>query len=468
MTLTAKPTVQLVDVRRLRPWDRNPRTISTERFDALKRSLEHEPDHLRARPLVALPDGRVIAGNMRVRAAAALLDERSPRFLENFPLGRVPTFVADLDEGRAAAWAIRDNNEYGEWNEQELAEILYELEQAGADLDLTGFTQDRTTQLLDSVSGEQRPHNFPDDPAPNPPAKPKTKPGQLFELGPHRLMCGDATNPDAVARLLDDARPQLMVTDPPYGVGLDLGWRRGENRRKGGKVKTATPAGYGDAGPVAAPRRPADARRARGDIGADVRVDWAAAYELVSSIEVAYVWCADAYLDMVIGGLRRIGFNISQLVIWDKLQFVLSRAHYHWQHETGVYAAAVGAEVPWYGPVHTPGVYARKPKAPWLGSPDQSTVWQAPSPKRRAKTGDATEDPVDHPTQKPTLLYTKPYTNHTRRGDVVYEPFGGSGTALIAAEMTGRRAYVMELDPAFCDVIRTRYAEYTGDDRHMP
>lgn len=464
MTLTPKPTVQLVDVTKLIPWDRNPRTITVDRFEALKRHLEAEPEMLRARPLIVLPTGRCVAGNMRQRAGAALVEEGSERFLAAYPKGRVPTFVVDLDEARATQWALRDNVGYGEDDEQLLAELLYELEQAGQDLDLTGLEDRVRTQLLDSVSGAKSPHNFPDDPAPDPPAKPKSKPGKVYELGAHRLMCGDSTRPEHVERLLDGAKPKLMVTDPPYGVNLDLAWRADfatvVNRNKGkatsgNRTERAGPEGY-------------DTKT----IGEDVRVDWAEAYELVPSLQVAYVWFADKFIAEVSAGLQRIGFTPVQLVIWDKLQFVLSRSYYHWQHETALYVARLAAEgkssdVPWYGDSHVPGIFAKRKdaKVPWLGSHDQSTVWQAPSPKRRHPDG---EDPVDHPTQKPTLLYTRPYTNHTTRGAAVYEPFGGSGTAIIAAEMTGRRCYSMELDPAFCDVIRTRYAEFVGDDKLAP
>lgn len=470
MPLAVKPTVQLVDVDRLQPWDRNPRSITAERFAALKRSLELEPVHLAARPLIALPDGRVVAGNMRQRAAAQLKDENSARFLKAYPGGKVPTFVVKLDEDRATQWAIRDNSPYGEWDEQLQAELLYELEQRGADLDLTGLERTVQTRLIDSVAGLARPNNWPDEPAPDKPKKAKSKAGQIYELGEHRLMCGDSTKPEHVKRLLDGATPKLMVTDPPYGVGLDMSWRRGEQRRRGGKTKTSTPAGYGTAGDAGGrlDMPGTNPRAARANIGDDRRVDWSAAYELVPSLKVCYVWCADAYLDTVMVGLKRIGYGISQLIIWDKLQFVLGRAHYQWQHETAVYAFLVGEEVPWYGPSHATAVYAKKPNAPWLGDANQSTVWQAPSPKRAGKALDAADEPEDHPTQKPTLLWTRPFKNHAQRGDVVYEPFAGSGTALIAAELTDRRCLAMELDPGFCDVIRQRYADYVNEPGLAP
>lgn len=443
MSLTPKPTIQLVDVTKLRPWDRNPRTITEERFNALKRHLEAEPEMLRARPLIALPNGRCVAGNMRQRAAAALVDEGSTRFLEAYPKGRVPTFVVDLDEARATQWAIRDNAGYGEDDEQLLAELLYELEQAGNDLDLTGLEEKVRTQLLDSVSGLKNPHRFPDDPAPPRPAKPKSQPGTIYELGEHRLLCGDATNAEHVARVLGDDKPRLMVTDPPYGVELDLSWHDKKTK---------------------------NVKRLNTKIEGDTRVDWSEAYELVPSIDIAYVWHGGTTAHVVAAGLERIGFNIGQQIIWDKINFALSRSQYQWQHETAFYAARVGQEIPWYGPAHGTGVYARRKgsKLAWLGDHTQTTVWQAPSPKRHPKDAGPDDDDVDHPTQKPALLWTRPIQNHTQRGDAIYEPFAGSGTALIAAEATGRRCLALELDPAFCDVIRQRYAEFLGEEKWAP
>jgi DNA modification methylase len=151
------------------------------------------------------------------------------------------------------------------------------------------------------------------------------------------------------------------------------------------------------------------------------------------------VWHASRFTVEVAQGLARIGFGLSQMIVWDKELFALSRQHYHWQHE--------------------PCWYARKPGAPrWIGSKDQSTVWRARSPKMIM--AGSSEAKVDHPTQKPVVLYRRPIENHLRRGGCFYEPFAGSGSALIAAEQTGRRCLAMELDPGFCDVIRDRYERF--------
>jgi len=342
-------------------------------------------------------------------------------------------------------WRLRDNNGYGEWVEQELAQMLYELEQAGRDLELTGFSREESTKLIDLVAGPERPNNWPDDPAPRPPANPTSRAGRIYKLGAHRLMCGDATNAKHVAKLLAGATPELLVTDPPYGVDLDLTIRVDPRRGKSD-------------GNQAYMR--SDAHKTT-TIKGDTRVDWSEAFELVPSLQIAYVWHAGNYADEVLTGLKRIGFVPAQQIVWDKMAFALSRAHYHWQHESAFYAVKVGAEVPWYGLMHDVAAYARKEGhgMPWLGSRDQHTVWQAPSPKMNRGSE---EEAFDHPTQKPALLWQRPIQNHLLRGESFYEPFAGSGTAIVAAEMTGRVCYAMEVDPAFCDVIRERYALFTG------
>lgn len=465
MTLKPLPSVQMIPVDQLRPHDRNPRTISRERFEALRDTILAEPDLLEARPLIALPSGMVVAGNMRQRALESLYEETNHAFMERWPDGAVPVLVRDLDEEQARRWMLLDNNPFGEWEDQALAELIYEHEEQGGNLMTLGFTPERVTQLLDSVDGRRGPNRWPDDPAPPPPDVGRSKQGTVYKLGPHRIMCGDATNPKHVAKLLGDAKPRLMVTDPPYGIGLELGWRsdgpagtirEGRNKRN----RNADREGYGGgrASPGGRPGRNAPGRTSMVN---DDRADWSEAFELVPSIDVAYVWLADIWVAEVVAGLRRIGLELSQMIVWDKMAWALSRASYHWRHEIAIYSvrANVDTEVPWYGPVADLALFAKRPgsKVPFLGARDQPTIWSAPSPKRSHKERDAGDEQADHPTQKPALLYTRPIQNHTLRGDPVYEPFSGSGTAIIAAEMTGRACYAMEIDPRFVDVARERY-----------
>jgi len=245
---------------------------------------------------------------------------------------------------------------------------------------------------------------------------------------PHRLLCGDSTSPEAVARLLNGAEPLLMVTDPPYGISLDSEWRdraglNGCGAAEASYMKTRTEGHHNTT------------------ISSDTRADWSEAFELVPSIQVAYVWHASVYTREVLNGLERIGFLYPQQIIWNKGRTVLTRTHYWYQHE--------------------PCWYVRKVNAPWYGKAgENATIWDSASPKFIMGASD--EEKFDHPTQKPVELMKKSILNHTRRGELVYEPFLGSGTTLAAAEATQRVCYGMELDPKFMDVIVQRWQGMSG------
>jgi len=264
--------------------------------------------------------------------------------------------------------------------------------------------------------------------APPVPQSPASRLGDLWLLGPHRVLCGDATSPEAVVQLLGERKPRLMVTDPPYGIELDSEWRD----RAG--INTC-----GRAEPSYMKKRTEG--HTETTISGDTRADWSEAFELVPSLEVAYVWHASQFASEVLAGLLRIGFLHHQQIIWNKGRSVLTRTHY------------------WFG--HEPCAYVRKKNAPWYGKPgENSTVWNSPSPK--FIMGGSAEEKFDHPTQKPIELMRKPILNHLRRGELVYDPFLGSGTTLAAAELTERVCYGMELDPKYIDVIVQRWQSLTN------
>jgi hypothetical protein len=252
------------------------------------------------------------------------------------------------------------------------------------------------------------------------------KRGDLWLLGEHRLLCGDATNPDDVTRLLDGAEPTLLATDPPYGVSLDPTWRDGV---------------YNELGPAEQPYMRTKGHR-NTTVSGDTRVDWSDAFALVPSLTVGYVWHAGVHAAEVALGLERIGFEIVSQVIWDKGPFAMGRSWYHWSHE--------------------PCWVVRKPGIAHLfhGSRDQATVWRAPSPKMIM--GGSQEEKQDHPAQKPVLLYETPIRNHLQPGEAVYDPFVGSGTCIVAAETLGRRCYGMEIDPKYVQVTIERWQALTG------
>jgi DNA modification methylase len=176
-------------------------------------------------------------------------------------------------------------------------------------------------------------------------------------------------------------------------------------------------------------------------ISGDTLADWSEAFALVPRLEVAYVWHASKFTREVLDGLLRIGFLHHQQIIWNKGRTVLTRTHYWFQHE--------------------PCWYVRKKNAPWFGKAgENSTIWDSPSPK--FIMGGSNEEKYDHPTQKPVDLMRRPILNHTKRGEIIYEPFLGSGATLAAAELTERVCYGVELDPKYCDVVIQRWQTLTS------
>jgi DNA modification methylase len=232
--------------------------------------------------------------------------------------------------------------------------------------------------------------------------------GDVWRLGRHILVCGDATDRRSVRRAFAGATPQLMVTDPPYGVKYDPSWR----------VKV----GKGGANP------------ALGAFANDDVVDWRRAWSLYAG-DVAYVWHGSKHATAVATSLMASGFEIRAQIIWDKTRLVISRGHYHWRHEPCWYAVRKGKT------------------AHWAGDRKQTTVW--PIPHRRSETG--------HAAQKPIACMQRPIENHTRPLDAVYDPFIGSGSTLVAAELSGRACHGIEIEPTYVSLAIARWQQLTGN-----
>jgi DNA modification methylase len=248
------------------------------------------------------------------------------------------------------------------------------------------------------------------DAAPPIPTVAKTRPGDLWILGPHRLLCGDATIKKDVKRLLAGARPLLTVTDPPYGVHYDPAWR--ERAAKQGRLAYT-------------------ARRV-GEVPNDDRADWREAWALCPS-DVLYCWHAGMRAASAQQGLEAAGFRVRAQIIWSKPHLPISRGHYHWRHEPCWYAVRKGAST------H------------WCGDRRQTTVWEmALDPNAGG----------GHSTQKPVPAMERPIRNH--EAPTVYDPFLGSGTTLIACEQAGRQLFAMEIDPRYVDVSVMRWEQFTG------
>ncbi len=366
--------------------------------------------------IVVARDGTVVAGNGTLAAARAL------------SWTHLACVTTDLDAEHARAFALADNRtaELAEWDVVQLAETLAALP---SDLTaLVGWSEGecRRVQREAEMAIRLMQEGGDADAVPDLPAVAVTQPGDLWILGDHRLACGDSTDPKVVARVLRGEAPRLLLTDPPYGVSLDMEWR--------------DRAGLNVLGPAEHSYMRGEGHRTT-SISGDTRSDWSEAFELVPSLDVAYVWHASAFAIEVGTGLRRIGFELKQQIIWKKPNLVLSRQHYHWQHEPCWYARRPGSER-------------------FLGSRDQSTVWEAASPKS-LMSGSA-EERFDHPTQKPVALYLRPIENHLAPGEALYEPFCGSGTALVAAEQTRTRCLAVEIDPRFVDLAVMRWEKLSG------
>ncbi|HSW42624.1 MAG TPA: ParB N-terminal domain-containing protein [Patescibacteria group bacterium] len=430
-------TVEEVAIDDLRPDPANPRRISDEELDALERSLRQFGF---VQPVLARRENQtVIGGHQRLVAARRL------------GLTSVPVIYLDLTPEQARLLGLALNKISGSWDDVLLARLLADL-QATPDLDLSlsGFGEDEVKDLLRSLETRERrerPEAFDLEEALEEARRaPRTKPGDLWTLGDHRLLCGDATSAADVARLLDGAAPTLLATDPPYGVSLDGSWRDGVYNALGpAETPYMRSAGHpegDDATRANGGRRGRTAGHRHTTLSGDTRVDWSEAFALAPSLQVGYIWHAGVHAAEVAEGLVAIGFEIVAQVIWDKGLFAIGRSWYHWNHEPCWVVRKQGAKVP------------------FRGSRDQATIWRVPSPKMIM--GGSTEPRLDHPTQKPLVLFETPIANHLRAGGAVYDPFCGSGTALIAAERTGCRAYGMEIDPLYVEVALRRWERFSG------
>ncbi len=393
------------------PYEKNARKIPQRAIDKVAASLE---EYGWQQPIVVDRRGVIVVGHVRRLGALQL------------GWTEAPVHIADnLTPAQIRAYRLMDNRSHQEadWDLDLLAPEIAELGALSFDLSLTGFNVHELDVLLRNPLDEEKA-----DEAPPLPEVAATRIGDLWICGEHRVLCADATSVLDVARLLGDRKPRLMTTDPPYGISLDSEWR--------------DRAGLNKHGPAEASYMK---RRTEGHtettISGDTRADWSEAYELVPSLEVIYCWHASVFTREVLDGLLRIGFLYPQQIVWNKQRTVLTRTHYWYQHE--------------------PCWYVRKKNAPWFGKPgDNSTIWESPSPK--FIMGGSDEPKHNHPTQKPISLMTKPIENHTKRSELVYDPFLGSGTTLAAAEMTQRVCLGIELDPKYVDVVVQRWQQLTG------
>lgn len=385
---------ELVDINKLIPYINNARTHSPEQINKLRASLR---EFGFVNPVIVDKDFNIIAGHGRVEAAKA-------EHLTEVPC----VFVEHLTEAQKKAYIIADNRmalDAG-WNEELLKVELEALEAEAFDLSLTGFDEDELTDLFKSEKTEVEDDDY-DLTAALEKASFVEK-GDIWVVGRHRLVCGDATNPEDVNKLMDGKRANLILTDPPYGVSFksSSGLTIQNDSIKNEEFYQFLLAAFKN-------------MVAHAELGAS-----------------AYCFHADteglnfrtAFIDA--------GFHLAGCCIWVKDSLVLGRSDYQWQHEPVLYG------------------FLKNGKHSWYSDRKQTTIWNFKKPKRNE----------NHPTSKPLDLLSYPLQNSSQENAIVIDTFGGSGSTLMACELTNRICYTMELDEKYASVILRRYVDNTHDE----
>jgi DNA modification methylase len=392
------------DVDELIPYARNARTHSPEQVQKLAGSIK---EFGFINPVIISEDGGVLAGHGRIMAAQKLGIKKVPCVIESH-----------LSEAQRRAYILADNRlalDAG-WDEELLKIELEELKGLDFDLELTGFDAEELKGLMGneeelSDGSEGGDEDEEEEVKVEEEGESIVQPGDVWLLGDHRFVCGDSTDKEVVRRVMRDDKPNLMVTDPPYGVNFD-------------------PKNYDQVKNV---RRFAAGRA--GKVFNDNNADWVESYKLFPG-NIAYIWHGPTKSDVVMQGIKSCGFDITSMIVWNKMRIIPGFSNYNWQHETCVYAT--------------------KGKHNWQGSTNESTVWDI------KQVRSLNEGEWGHSTQKPIECMRRPIENNSCEGEYVYDPFLGSGTTIIAAERSGRKCLGCELSPHYCDAIIQRWEEETG------
>lgn len=390
--------------------------------------------------------GNVVGGHQRLKV------------LRELGYNLVDAVVVDLDDEKEKALNLALNKTGGDWDMEMLAALLAELSETGIDMEITGFSDEEIMGLIgkDRNEDEVVEDDFDvvgeagkiDDPA--------TKPGDIWVLGRHKLMCGDSTSIDDMRRLMSGEMADMVFTDPPYNVAYE--------------------------GKTADRLKIQNDNMKNDDFHAFLIQAYKCMFDVTKPGGAIYVAHADSEGANFRSAMVEAGWLLKQCLIWAKNSLVLGRQDYHWRHEPILYGWKPGAAHKWYGGrkqdtviedkhgvtivekdgryaitiqsgVHTlvlsvPGYHIE-----YASDDSETSLWRIERPSRNA----------DHPTMKPVALVARTIMNSSRTGEIVLDPFGGSGSTLIAAEQTGRRAYLMELDPKYVDVIVRRWEEFTGN-----
>jgi site-specific DNA-methyltransferase (adenine-specific) len=387
MKITQKKVDSLI------PYVKNSRTHSDAQVAQIAASIK---EFGWTNPILVDGDNGIIAGHGRLLAARKL------------GYKEVPTIeLADLTETQKRAYIIADNRLAlnAGWDNEMLTIELNDLLADGFALELLGFDPKELNALLEPevVQGLTD-----EDAVPDVPKEPKTKLGDIYQLGNHRLMCGDSTNVEAVVKLTGGSGVDMLLTDPPYNVAYE------------GKTKESLTIQNDSMG--------------NDQFRQFLRDAFVTADTVMKKGAVFYIWHADSEGYNFRGACQDAGWMVRQCLIWKKSSLVMGRQDYHWKHEPCLYGWKDGAG-------HL-----------WAADRKQTTILEFEKPHRNG----------EHPTMKPVVLFEYQMLNNTKGGDMVLDLFGGSGTTMLAAEKHGRHAYLMELDPKYCDVIVKRWEDFTG------
>ncbi|MBI2855088.1 MAG: DNA modification methylase [Chloroflexi bacterium] len=402
-------TIEQIPIDELRPDPANPRRITDAELEALTRSIR---EFGLVDPIIARrEDKTVIGGHQRLLAARRL------------GYKEVPVVLVDLSKEQAQLLNITLNKISGSWDQELLARLLSDLNTApGVDISLAGFEADELKKLLKSLElrdKRERMESFDLEEAMKAAqAAPVAKPGNVWLLGDHRLMCGDSTNAEDVARLMNGEKASLMATDPPYLVDYKAD-NHPQSHHNSASTKDKNWDEYVD------PETSITFYTNFLKLG----------LEHLKENSAIYQWHAHRRQSLVDHAWVTCGLLAHQEIIWVKARGVLTRSHYLWSHEPCMYGWVQGKPP------------TKKPPS------SERTVWQIDQQGSSMKI---------HPTQKPVELFMRPIEYHTEVGDICYEPFSGSGTQIIAAEKLVRRCYAMEQAPLYVDIARKRWEAFSG------
>jgi len=387
--------IEQISIEELLPYAKNSRTHSDEQTAQIAASIK---EFGFTNPVLIDNENQIIAGHGRVLAARKLKMKEVPCIRLGY-----------LTETQKKAYVIADNKLAlnSGWDEELLALEIADLKDEDFDISLLGFSDDELADLADQIAEEVEGLTD-EDAVPETPEEPITKPGDIWVLGKHRLMCGDSTSMDHLERLCEGQAVDMWLTDPPYNVAYEGGTK---------EKLTIQNDSMGDE-----------------QFRQFLRDAYVAADTVMKPGAVFYIWYADVETYNFVGAVRDAGWKMSQILVWKKSSLILGRKDYHFRHEPCLYGWKEGA-------AHL-----------WAADRKQTTILEFDKPSRNG----------EHPTMKPVALFEYQLLNNTKGGDIVLDSFGGSGTTMIAAEKNGRVARLMELDPKYCDVIIKRWQDFTG------